>query len=298
MILAPGSQARGGVWPLLLVALILAGSLCDRAYGQAGEDRNALRQKALEAARMQAIVLGHISLRRDVDYLHAEFESLIFPADAETARQELVSSLTVEIGKVNRCCDLGPEQVEKLNLLGRGDIRRYFARFEASKDAFVNAIQRDEDQDRILENITPLKQTFQSGLFDEASLFYRGLPKILTASQAAQLEKSVRERLHARHLVDAEVACTWIGRGIGISYAQREKLLEFLLRETVPARRKGLADTQYLLWQLARLPREKLRPLFNANQFPDLLAYLAKFQDFKPEPRQTGKTFEDNDGTD
>ena len=59
-----------------------------------------------------------------------------------------------------------------------------------------------------------------------------------------------------------------------------------------------MADTQFILWQLAQFPREKLKPLVDADRLPDLLAYLTKFQDFKPETRQTGKSFEDDDGTD
>jgi hypothetical protein len=252
-------------------------------------------QVILQAQQQQQMILARAFLAgRARNFVTSEeaiagLDSLLFPLDesAHEARKRLTILLAHELNSINKACALESRQMEKLTLAGRGDITRYFARYESLKESFV-ATPPSEYQD-FLDQSTPLQQTLNDGLFAEKSLFRRTIPHVLTPAQSAKYEKFVRERMRARHLVDIGAACTWLERDLQLSGEQKDKIKRFMLRETTPAHREGLGDIQYLLWQLERLPKEKLNGLVDADQLPKLLAYLKNFKDFRPEPRQTGQ---------
>ena len=66
-------------------------------------------------------------------------DRMIFQPDqtSDAARQRLERSLSYEVAEIDRTCTLSPAQKDKLLLMGRGDIKRFFDRCEALKKKYV-----------------------------------------------------------------------------------------------------------------------------------------------------------------
>jgi hypothetical protein len=106
---------------------------------------------------------------------------------AARARDQLVSELALRIVEIDRACDLTYAQKRKLRLAGRGDIKRFFDRFEAVKQK-LRSMQNDKPmvQQIFAQYIIPLQTAFQAGLFHEKSLLVKSLHTTLTSEQLAR----------------------------------------------------------------------------------------------------------------
>src|SRR5262249_17819810 len=99
---------------------------------------------------------------------------------AAAARQRLDSLLTLQVEDIDRACKLADLQKKKLQLSGRGDIKRFFDRYEAVKQRF-NLLKHDQQKmNEIFQETRPLSMTLQAGLFHNGSLLYRSLHNTLT----------------------------------------------------------------------------------------------------------------------
>jgi hypothetical protein len=281
---------------ILLFAVLWTTTNRNYTRAQGPPDAAARRLQLLRLVEQQqllAVARGQgprtiIEVVGDREDFTANFDSLLFEKgeSAEDARKRVAILLANEISKLDRICNLRSHQTEKLNLAGRGDISRYFIRYESIKEHYVS--QGEYVYADVLDKSAPLRQALNEGLFAEQSLFQRSIPQILTPEQSAKYKNYVQERMRARHLVDIDAACNWLERDVHLSGEQKGNIKNLMLRETAPARREGLGDIQYLLWQLERMPKGKLNDLVDADQLPKLFAYLRNFKDFRPEPRQTG----------
>ena len=82
---------------------------------------------------------------------------------------------------------LSRPQMEKLQLAGRGDVKRFFDRVEASRPEF-DAVRKDLDAGHrfLLNDLKPLCAQFKDGPFGADSLFAKTLRKIENDTLAAR----------------------------------------------------------------------------------------------------------------
>src|SRR5262249_29703683 len=154
-----------------------------------------------------------------------------------------------------------------LQLSGRGDIKRFFDRYEAVKQRF-NLLKHDQQKmNEIFQETRPLSMTLQAGLFHNGSLLYRSLHNTLTDEQLARYDAVTGERRTFRHRATVELAVMTLEQSIPLTDAQRRKLIAIMANETKPARKSGQYDLQLIMLQVGRLPEEKLKPLFDNTQW-------------------------------
>jgi len=228
---------------------------------------------------------------------------------ASGARRRLDMELTMGIIEIERACKLTDSQKQKLRLAGRGDIKRFFDRYEDVKQKAEASEQDEQKGQEIWQDINSLQTTLMAGIFGEHSLLIKSLPNTLTREQFTRYDVRSRERRAERHRECAERALATLKRAFEITVArlernivlreeQREKLLALMIHETKPSPKAGPYDTQVILVQLGRLPEEKLKRLFDEDQWPIMSQQLAGYQQLEPMLKQAGLMPGADDGAD
>lgn len=179
----------------------------------------------------------------------------------EETKKGFESALDQGIGRFDRKYGLTPAQRKKLQLAGRHDIRRFFDRV----DGLSAEVRRANGNWHAAAGtpIDDLRRTVRSphsNLFGDGSMLAKTMRKNVTAEQVAGHEKSeyrkkvewMAEVLHGRLVLGDD---------------QRRRLVELVVEETPPLKHHGNHDYDAIMFQMSRLPREKLRAFLDDNQY-------------------------------
>ncbi len=221
---------------------------------------------------------GRAQFTYTMDYV----DSCIFQQDraAGSARQRLDSHLTIYLDELDRACKLTDAQKKKLQLAGRGDIKHFFDRYETVKRNFKPFNQNQPDfQDvwqKLWQEVSPLQQSLQNGLFEEESLFLKSIANTLTAPQRKGYDAMENERRQFNWRITISQAIETLDRTMRLTQAQRRLLTELMTKETKPPKRKTMSyyEQYYLFAQLDKVPHERFRPKFDAIQLKVLDSQL------------------------
>jgi hypothetical protein len=252
-----------------------------------------LNQDDLEAARREAVAVQMAELQQ-------LFDRLVFQQDGNMAgaRRRLTTLLTSQVQELDRLCRLTDAQRQKLHLAGRGDVHRFFARYEAAKQKAFSLPPEVQNVRTIQQEASALRTILQSGLFHEASLLQKSLPNTLTDEQFARYDAMERERRAARHRTTIEQALNTLQRSVALREPQRRALLALLTQEIKPFRRSSRYDQYRILIQLDRLPEEKLKPLFDGPRWAALEKQLLQYRDIERQLKDAGVWPEEDDEAD
>ena len=154
-----------------------------------------------------------------------------------------------------------------MELAGRGDVKRYFEVVEVVRQRFRSLRKDREKINEIWKEIQPLQARLAAGIFEEGSLFRKSLYRTLTPEKAARYEEAGRHRRAFRHRAEIEWVMAMLENVMPLSDDQRQKLAQLLLDQTRPPRTYGDYDPYVILWQVSRIPEEKLKPLFDEAQW-------------------------------
>ncbi len=146
------------------------------------------------------------------------------------ARGKLDSYLALRIDDFERTLGLTELQKKKLELAGRGDIKRFFDRVQEAKCKFLRS--QNEPNNNIWQEIQPLQLELNAGIFGDGSIFAKSITKTLNDDQAARYESVTRERIAERRKATIDWFVVHIDKGLGFSDEQRGRLVELLLNET------------------------------------------------------------------
>jgi hypothetical protein len=182
---------------------------------------------------------------------------------AADARRKIESALTRDISRFDQRYGLTPAQKKKLELAGRHDIKRFFDRVEEAK-AEYRRVKGDWNQvgDRVFE-LQRMHNQPHTELFGEASMLAKTLKKNLTPTQVAWHEKSV-------YRLRVEWMAGLLDKRLGLNADQHRRLVTLLVEETPPLKRYGSFDYDAIMFQMSRLPREKLRSALDEAQCREL----------------------------
>jgi hypothetical protein len=211
-----------------------------------------------------------------------------YGGSAAAARSRLNAQLLDQVQDIDRVCKLTDAQKEKLQLAGRGDIKRFFDRYEAFRLQLPSQDGAPGNPVPFPQEANVLRITLQSTLFHEDSLLHKSLRHTLTAEQFDRYDVIVRERRVARHRVNVERAVQMLGQSPQLSEAHRRQLITVLTRETKPHRRPSPYDAYLVLFQFGRLPPEKQKTLFGDAAWAAVNQRFVQFLSAEPQLRQLG----------
>jgi len=204
------------------------------------------------------------------------------------ARSRLDALLLLRLEDVVQACSLSDTQRQKLQLAGRGDIKRFFDRVEELRRRF-QLVKSDQNRiGEILQEIQPLQLTFQTGPFGDTSIFSKTLNTTLTTEQREGYETAARERRKFRYQAGVELLVTKLDEALVMRAEQRRKFEQILIEETRPPAHFGPYDQQVVLLQAGRIPEEKLRALFDEHQWQTLTRQFQKARELEPFLKSNG----------
>jgi hypothetical protein len=247
-----------------------------------------------EARREKKPVLKAQDLGANIDRL-VYGDEFVEPTGPE---ERLRLHLTKRVDEITRIARVAEPQKKKLLLAGEGDIRRFVARVDELR---VRHARRDFDVGEwtwLNRESQPLRAQFRRGLFGSDSLFAKTLATVLTPEQLERYESIDRERRLFQHRAGVKMTVQRLSPAVGLSDEQQTRLEQFLLKETRPAQITGrIYPAEFfniVFVQMGRLPREKLQPLFEPWQWPEMQRKLQMAEQFAGGLESSGIILEDD----
>ena len=210
----------------------------------------------------------------------ANFENWIWQGAASTmeaGRERLQTLLDIELSDVSRTCQLDDAQRKKLLLAGRLDIQRFLDRYQRLRRKFLKIRNDQNAMNAFWGEMSPLQQEIQGGLFGNNSLFRGVIAKTLSAEQNQQFEAASLERRMYRMRAKLELLLVAADEGLALRAEQRDRLQELCLANLKPPRRSSPYDTHVVMYQLSRIPDEKLQAILNDRQLKFWKGSMAQF---------------------
>jgi hypothetical protein len=206
----------------------------------------------------------------------------------EEVRERYETALKSRVETTVRLYGLSAEQKKKLELAGRGDIKRLFDRaLEARKRGPV-PVGADDELPAVVQDNPTHRLTSSSKLFGEGSLFAKTLKTTVTKDQSDRYEKVSRKASLRRHRATLQwVLGTW-DQMLALNSEQHQRLEALLIVETRPPRRFGEEDYFGVLFQISRLPEGRLKPIFSNDQWAKLGVQLAEAKRREPMLKKDG----------
>jgi hypothetical protein len=186
--------------------------------------------------------------------------------------------LTTRLRHLDLACHLSEPQKRKLALAAEGDIKRYEDAFEDLR-AQCRELQPDDParSDKLIREISALQQQ-QADPFSAGSLFGKTLNQLLDREQLAKLARQPSRDAYER-LVAGNLPA--LGNRIGLRPEQYPALTELLTWGTDPPKKFGRFEYMYLVYQLSKVPADKLKPLLDNQQQARLAQqYVANAEPF------------------
>jgi hypothetical protein len=206
----------------------------------------------------------------------------------DEVRDRYESALKSRVDRTVRLYGLSEAQTKKLQLAGRGDIKRLLDRVEETrKKARTPARDADEFQ-AVVPDDRPLHLMPSAELFGEGSLFAKTLKTTVTKEQFSRYEKVALEVSLRHHRATLQwVLGTW-DQTLALNSEQHRRLEALLIRETRPPKRFGEEDYFGVLFQISRLPEATLKPLFSEDQWAKLCVQLLEAKRKEPALKKDG----------
>jgi hypothetical protein len=246
----------------LVIAILLGALATGSAQGAQDAFDADIQEDVVDAGNANGLGMAFIQQQPGIE----QFEQWVFNrmGGAAIARNRLNAALDLHIDEINRVCGMDDTQKRKLQLAGRGDIKRFFDRVEEAKRRYLLAM--NDQNHNIWEDIQPLQSALNVGLFGDNSIFAKTVKKVLSNEQVARRAESEQLRNKNRYSVTIGWFVIYLDKVLGMTADQRKRLAE-LLRETSPPRRFGSGDYYYLMYRAGQISEERLKRVFDDAQW-------------------------------
>jgi len=251
-------------WPLPLVAaaLLLGGA-------------------ASFAADDDEVVEGPIAVNvpQAMHFAAANFDQWMFQpsGNAQQAQQRTATQVKLQLGELDRVCQLTAAQRDKLQLAARGDVQRFLDEVEVLRRKF-DAVKNDLNAaNQMWQEIQPLQARQGRGLTGPGSLLTKIIPSTLTPEQAVHYDAVISERRKFRYRASIGVALHTLEGTVPLKHEQREVIQKLLLDLPAP-QAFGQYDHYLIMYRLAGLPPERIQPLLDARQWTALKRQLDNYR--------------------
>ena len=209
----------------------------------------------------------------------ANLEANIFNphGSAKLARARIESKLKLQLDELHVICGLADAQRSKLKLAASTDIKRFFDEVDVVRTKYRAGKQDQDAWQQIWQEISPLQTKLSSGLFGAKSFYTKSIRKTLSDEQFAKYDIVVRERRKYRYRACIEVVLTSLENTVPLRHQQHEAIVKLLVEETQPPLAFGQYDQHVIYLYLKRMPEDKLKPIFDEQQWGQLQTLIRNF---------------------
>jgi hypothetical protein len=199
------------------------------------------------------------------------------------ARGWLYSRLTFKIDYIDRVCGITSAQRRKLELAGRGDIKRFCDEVADKRRKLPFIEQSPEKVAEFRLECRRLFASFGNELFEDGSLLSKSIPKTLDLQQLIAFQTALRETTLLQHRAGVDLIVRSLDIAVGLCDQQRQRLTELLLQETTPLPRFGSGgidlDLELMMREAAEIPAVKFLPICDDFQGRTLNALFTHFRE-------------------
>lgn len=219
-----------------------------------------------------------------------QFDQWVFggPRNSTAGQSKLDTQLSLQVEDVARVCRLTEMQKQKMLLAGHGDIKRFFEKVDEKRKQFEKLKTDQNKVSQLYQELLPLRQMLQSGLFSQGSFYAKTLKTLLSAEENEKYQELIRQKNHFRYRAKIELVVAQIDQSVGFRAEQRKRLIELILAETQPPDHYGQYDYYVVLYQAAKIPTATLKPLFEDRQWALLQRSLDQGRGLEPFLRTQG----------
>jgi hypothetical protein len=205
-----------------------------------------------------------------------------------TGKLDSDSEATINVDAVDRACKLSKDQKDKLCLAASGDFARFTQDVDQLRAELVGKSYDQNEINSIYQRIQPFSQRFQAGLLGEKSLFAKVLRTTLTPEQVEAYDAADLERRQARHSAKCKLFVAILEQSCPLTAKQRDSLVELLLKDTKPAKRKSEYDWYVVVFQVSKIPDRKIKPILDASQLKVLKTSTRQARGLEAHLKQLG----------
>jgi hypothetical protein len=194
---------------------------------------------------------------------------------------QLDERLLLKLDWIQASCGISEEQKKKLLIAGRRDIKRFLDELRATKRQYRQIKADPIEFARVEKRLAEIQTSSAEELFGEASFLSKMLDRTLSETQRMAYRKAVEESQVFAHRAAVEQAVQFCDMAIGLTADQRRRLIELFMDEAPRVSRKDTSELslQFLmLLQTAKLSREKLRTIFDKQQWEVMSALLKQLE--------------------
>lgn len=268
-----------------MISIVLAGQ---SARGQDDEEKEIVvdvvplrvaREDVVKLQRQRVLLLQNRNLER---WIAGKF------GDVAALRAHLKDRLDSRLDALQVTCHLTELQRNKLELAGRGDIKRLLDRLDSLPKKWAETNVGD------FQSVTSDTRDLQEDIekpFEADSLFSKTLVRTLTPEQVLQNDNALRDKNSARYRDVVAQTVRRLARLLNLSSKQRDDLATLILTETMAPSKFGQSEYAFVMFQASRLPEAKLRAIFDERQWNTIKWQLASWGDSEKNLRDEGFEF-------
>ena len=199
-----------------------------------------------------------------------------FGAKASPAAR-FAATLEARLTELEQECGLTATQRKKLELAGRGDIKRFLDRLdEISRHDGDPGDSPGVIRKKILQELNGLDQKLAHGIFDEGSLFDKVLATVLSDDrQRDRSTESQKVRTLTRFRDALGLSVRRAAAGLRISNRQCDELRNLLCDELSPPRKLVLSDYGIAFLALSKIPDAKIKPIMSLSDWRQIRQLIA-----------------------
>jgi hypothetical protein len=208
-----------------------------------------------------------------------QFDLQIFgrTGSIEAARERMNQLLSTHLGRLDRQFGLSADQKQKLALAGQGDIKHALDRADELRRKFQLMKYDRNDAVACLMEARRVRRELEVSAFGVDSLFYKTLATTITRKQKSdESEREYRSSGYREAVVEAAARLRSV---LSLTPEQHRRLKKLLLDEIRPPRLWGESRYAYFMYQMSRLPEDKVRPIFSDAQWKFLHDLLMSWND-------------------
>jgi hypothetical protein len=243
---------------LLVSTILIVGSAAGTARAQEDDEvhdkAEAIQQERLAAEKMRLV------MEKEVKYSLRQWMAKLSGKET-TARAHLEKLLNDALSNLKRDCQPTEAQLKKLEIAGRGDIKRFMDRLDEVARLVDNAQGEPGDLETVASKLNSARNFMNTRLFAEGSLFFK-----------------TRTALGLQYPLAIARAIDSLQGSLRLTDGQRTQLLELLRRETRPPVRYGKgSDLALVLHQASAIPEETFRKTLSEGQWRELSRWMTTY---------------------
>ena len=208
------------------------------------------------------------------------FDHFVFGTDAGSERHQIEDSIKARIKELGITYGLTESQLTTLTLAAGLELQHFLRDVDNARQNFEPSRNGTDDIRMKTLVIRELNEK-RKKLFETDSFFSKVAAKVITADQRANHQAAIQSELDIWHRSNIDSAIQEIDRQVDLRVSQQVALIGLLLRETQPTNGFRHFDDMVVKYRLSQISENRLKPLFDEDQWPRVSRVLDEFREFR-----------------